>query len=169
MHEWDLEIYEAVPVASLPPPHAPFKCEHHDRFKSMLRDPNHVTEDDSVAAGRRFIDSLTAKDRAQCRFHRADWAAIAAASAEIVDGVDGRVPGAYLGAAAGVGLPDSDQVWLESLFRDPIILSDDREEYTNGQHRGCALRFSGADRAAVVVDFEVIVDDFADWTYIGDG
>jgi hypothetical protein len=168
-HEWDREIFEAVPVSSLPPFHAPYQCAHSARFKSMLHDADDHSRDEALRAGQRFIASLTDRDRAICKYHQGDWAAIANASADIVARVDGRKPGAYLGAAEAVRLPKRDKMWLLSLFWDPLLLSQDRKEYTNGQHRGCALRFSGAEKAAVIVDFETIVDDHADWTYLGDG
>jgi hypothetical protein len=135
----------------------------------MLRDAADYTDDEALLAGERFIASLTPRDRAICKYHQGNWAAIANASTDIVARIDGRKPGAYLGAADALRLPNRDKMWLLSLFWDPIVLSQDRTEYTNGQHRGCALRFSGADRAAVIVDFETIIDDHADWTYLGDG
>ncbi|MDQ6884217.1 MAG: hypothetical protein M3077_08295 [Candidatus Dormibacteraeota bacterium] len=168
-HEWDRPIFEAVPVTGLPPFHAAYQCAHRARFESMISGSKRRTIEESLAAGRCFIASLTAADRKACGYHQGNWAAVADASAAIVASVDGRDPAAYLAAAEAVRLPNRDKIWLLSLFYDPIVLSTDGEGYTNGQHRGCALRFSGAERAAVVVDFEAIVDDFADWTYLGDG
>jgi hypothetical protein len=49
-------------------------------------------------------------------------------------------------------MPAKDRWWLVSLFADPIVLSEKRDHNVNRQHRGCGLRFSGAERAAVVVD-----------------
>ena len=67
------------------------------------------------------------------------------------------------------GLPDGECVALVSLLGDPISLGDDRQGYTNGQHRSCAVRFSGARSVAVEVDIETTVHDDADWTYLGEG
>ncbi len=53
------------------------------------------------------------------------------------------------------------------MSSNPIDLSGNRKAYVNGQHRGCALRFSGAEKAAVRVDIETVIDDNADWTYLG--
>lgn len=161
------EVFEAVPIDSLPPPHAPYGCEHHDRFKKMSGEA--TSDDDALAAGRLFIDSLTDDDRRRCRYHEGDWAAIADASARIVDELPGVGDPDYLSAARNWPLLDRDRAWLMSLFFHPIVLDDDRKGYTNGQHRGCALRSSGADRAAVVVDGELTQYDDADWTYLGDG
>jgi hypothetical protein len=57
-------------------------------------------------------------------------------------------------------------MWLESLFRDPVFIGGG--SYTNGQHRGCALRFSGAERAAVVVGYEFLDEFSTDWQYEGE-
>jgi len=73
----------------------------------------------------------------------------------------------YLEAATQSRLGENDRSWLESLFFDPVDIEGG--SYTNGQHRGCALRFSGAARAAVVTGDEFVetVDDA--WTYEGGG
>ena len=39
----------------------------------------------------------------------------------------------------------------------------------NGQHRGCALRFSGVERAVIHVSDELLGKECIDWTYEGDG
>ena len=165
-HEWDRPIFEALPVTSLPPFHAAYQCAHRARFESMRTGS---TIEEALAAGRRFMDTLTPADRAACQYHQADWRAVADTSVAVVMSVDGSDPAAYVSAAEAVRLPKREKMWLLSLFHDPIVLSQDRAEYTNGQHRGCALRFSGADRAAVIVDFETIVEDVAEWAYLGDG
>lgn len=58
----------------------------------------------------------------------------------------------YLQEVERSGLRKRDRRWLDSLFRDPVSIGDG--SFTNGQHRGCALRFSGARKAAVVTDHE---------------
>ncbi len=161
------DVFEAIPVASLPPPHGPYQCQHIDRFKKLLgRSESHAK---SLAAGRIFMDSLTPDDLRTCRYHRANWARIADASAQIVDQLPGAEGDDYAAAAQAWRLPAKDRKWLYSLFDDPIVLSDNRNSYVNGQHRGCALRFSRAQRAAVVVDSVKIKHDDAEWTYLGDG
>ncbi len=127
------------------------------------------THKDKLDVGRRFLASLTADERAQCRYHKADWRAIADASAGIVDRLSGSRNADYAEAAHKVKLPERDRRWLLSLFVMPIDLSDGRDSYVNGQHRGCALRFSGAERAAVVVGAVTTQHDDADWIYLGDG
>jgi hypothetical protein len=73
----------------------------------------------------------------------------------------------YVTAARQVRLRRKDRSWLWSLFADPVIIGGG--SYTNGQHRGCALRFSGAERAAVVTGTESIGEQNVDWTYLGGG
>jgi hypothetical protein len=68
---------------------------------------------------------------------------------------------------APLDLPTGDLRWLLSLFDNPINIEGG--SYANGQHRGCALRFSGAERAAVVTGSEVLGHVCTDWTYLGDG
>jgi hypothetical protein len=44
------------------------------------------------------------------------------------------------------------------------------KRYSNGQHRACALRFSGANRAVIEVDIELLGEETeAGWTYVGGG
>ena len=167
MRETFRDVFEAIPVGELPPPHGPYQCQHIDRFKKMLgRSESFVR---SLVAGRAFIDSLTPDDLRTCRYHRANWARIADASAQIVDQHPGAEGDHYNAAAEAWRMPAKDRRWLVSLFADPIVLSGKRDHYVNGQHRGCGLRFSGAERAAVVVDTVTIKHDDAEWTYLGDG
>src|SRR5216683_117432 len=167
VRETHRDVFEAIPVTELPPPHGPYQCQHIDRFEKMLgRSESHAK---SLVAGRTFIDSLTPDDRQGCRYHRPNWKRIADASAQIVDQNPGAEGDEYNAAAEDWRMPAKDRRWLVSLFTDPIVLSEKRDHYVNGQHRGCGLRFSGAERAAVVVDTVTIKHEDADWTYLGDG
>jgi hypothetical protein len=156
------EVFEAVRTSELPPPHAPFQCAWSERFDSILASSKNPKE-----AGVRFLDSLSAGDRAQCRYHQQDWKAIADESVRILHELGPAQTAAYLSVAHRAGLNVEDQNALESLFRDPIVVGE--EEYVNGQHRGCAVRFSGAERVAVIVD-EVLDREEPDvWVYRGGG
>jgi hypothetical protein len=161
-------IFAAVLTEELPPPHGPYQCAHNPRFQSMVSDS--ATEADRLAAGRAFIDSLTAVDLKRCRYHQGcDWKAVADASVEMMARLESPGEHDYEVVAREFGLPDGECHALMSLFGDPISLGDDRQWYTNGQHRSCAVRFSGARRVAVEVDIETTVHDDADWTYLGEG
>ena len=71
----------------------------------------------------------------------------------------------YAGQGESLG---SDLRWLVSLFEQPVIVTGGG--YTDGQHRGCALRLSGAPRAVVVTGSEdVPLPRLNDWQYEGDG
>jgi hypothetical protein len=101
-----------------------------------------LTETDAVALGNRFVASLTDADREACPFHAADWRSIADESVRILEGSSSRTREALAAAAAESGLPPAERRWLESLFRVPVVVHE--HSYGDGQHRGCALRFSGA-------------------------
>jgi hypothetical protein len=115
------------------------------------------TLETDLDAGRQFLATLTAADLRACRFHRAAWDEVADESARII-GLSRVVEVEdFIGAAQRSSLPPQDRRWLTSLFVDPIVLAN--RSYTNGQHRGCALRFSGAKQAAVVIGYELLGEE----------
>ena len=160
-------VFGVVDVADLPPPHNPSSCEHSDRFESIEERLQAKGVCDELAAGRLFLDTITPDDCASCRYHDGDWAAIADESVRIVEKLGVRHQDEYLEAAAQSRLGEDDRGWLESLFFDPVDIAGG--SYTNGQHRGCALRFSGASRAAVVTGDEFVETVEDAWTYEGGG
>lgn len=154
------QVFEPVPVDQIPVPHNPSNCEHYERFKSL--------ETSGVKpAGRRFIDSLTETDQQTCRYHHADWQWIAQESVRIITELGHVEGGEYVDAVNRIDGRADDQSWLRSLFDDPIDVAGG--EFTNGQHRACALRFSGASHAAMVVGDDHRGDDEQIWIYQGDG
>lgn len=159
--------WEVVDVASLPPPHLPFKCHHYERFQQIVGSER--TIEANLLAGRRFLESLTDDDCKQCPYHQADWAPIADGSAEIVELIRHGDAADFIAQAKRRRLPARDKRCLVDLFDDPIVLRNDRTKYVNGQHRGCAVRFSGAARVAVVVEGAITNEDPALWVYLGDG
>ena len=110
---------------------------------------------------------LTAADRTSCRYHNAEWRAIADESVRILEQLGHCDTERYIEAARRSSLGDIDRRCLVSLFGDPIRVGGGA--YSNGQHRGCALRFSGAGRAAIHVNDERLADVCDDWTYLGGG
>lgn len=165
-----VEIYrpafEVVPVDHLPPPHNPARCAHFSRFRS-LETRAHLDPHDRKATGRRFLATMTPNDLRRCRFHAADWRAIADESVRIVERVGPADQHLYVAAAEKAQLPTADLQWLISLFREPVYISGGG--FRDGQHRGCALRFSGSERVAVVVRDELVEVRSDDWTYRGGG
>lgn len=159
--------WEVVDIASLPPPHLPFKCGHNERFQKMVGSER--TIEAHLRVGERFLESLTDADRRQCPYHQADWAAIADASAQIVELNRHGDADDFIARAKRLRLRVRDKRCLVDLFDEPIVLRDNRSKYVNGQHRGCALRFSGAARVAVVIEGAISNEDAAAWVYLGDG
>ncbi|MHB8190671.1 MAG: hypothetical protein ACYDHP_09695 [Ferrimicrobium sp.] len=164
-------IFEAMLVAKLPPPHGPSRCKYKDRFDQIANNIGAEADGsshDDLEAGRRFLATLTPEDRASCQYHRANWKAIADESVRILEQLGRCDQENYKARAELSDLDDEDRRWLVSLFDDPIRADED--EYSNGQHRGCALRFSGASRAAIHVDYELLSHEIEPgWTYVGGG
>lgn len=162
-------VYQTIAVEDLPPPHLPFRCAFAGRFQEMKDElgDRDLTETEVIALGHHFLASLTDEDREACRFHAADWRSIAEESVRLVERSSARTPETLAAAAAGCGLQPAEQRWLESLFRAPVVVRE--HSYGDGQHRGCALRFSGASHAVVVTDFVSRRGEPGVWIYTGDG
>jgi len=161
-------VFTAVEVSELPPPHNPSSCHWAPRFEAIAsRKVRRGGSTQGLDAGREFIQTITPEDLAACRYHDADWASIADESVRIVEELGRRDASDYRAGARRSALPETDRAWLESLFWDPVDVAGGG--YTNGQHRGCALRFSGARRAAVVTDLEYLGEEEDNWIYEGDG
>lgn len=164
------DVFQAVPVTSLPPPHNPSDCAHADRFQQILKTMPNTRQNvlaRDLEAGRLFLESLQPNDRKACDYHRGNWRAIADESVAIITSLGVQDTSEPYQLEANKRLKGRDRNWLWSLFNDPIVING--RSYTNGQHRGCALRFSGAERAAVVVDTEETGQFTYPWTYQGDG
>jgi hypothetical protein len=164
------EIFEAVPVARLPPPHNPARCLHHERFERLEREGSGVraaSHEAALQVGEIFLATLAPNDIRACPYHKAGWRAIADESLRIIEAFGPSDTERYFAEALKAPFNDRDKGWLTSLFDDPIFIGGG--SYRDGQHRGCALRFSGADRAAVVTGDEFLREECTDWTYQGDG
>jgi hypothetical protein len=164
------QVFEAVPVTELPYPFNPYQCKHYDRFRAIENEATAPSrwDHDRDEVSREFISSLATDDVNACWYHKANWAAIADESIRVVEVVGKLKPdGYYKEEARKSALGKEDLKWLVSLFEHPVIISGGG--YTDGQHRGCALRFSGASQAAVVTSHERVVTRKNDWQYAGDG
>ena len=104
---------------------------------------------------------------AACRFHNANWKAIADESVQVINRFGQQDASVYQRAGEQSRFAGEDRRWLISLFNAPIKIEGG--SYNDGQHRGCALRFSGAAQAAVVVRTNLVEQRCADWHYQGDG
>ena len=165
------EVFEANEVGSLPPPHNSYQCAHEYRFEELREAGGQDrvrSAVDLLDLGRTFMNGLSEADRQSCPYHEANWRAIADESVRIIKELGQTTRRRYARSAKESALSTGDRSWLISLFEDPVDISG-RESYTNGQHRGFALRFSGAERAAVVVG-EIELGTYPDvWEYQGDG
>lgn len=163
-------VFDAVRIQELPPPHRPSHCAHYGRFERILKDVPDMGQhwhSRALKAGSLFLESLQPADLKACPRHQANWRAIADHSVAILHEIGPRDDSEDYVRAASQRLDGKDRAWLSSLFRAPILIGGGA--YTDGQHRGCALRFSGAERAAIVVRTEETGNFTSPWTYQGDG
>jgi hypothetical protein len=143
--------FDVISVTTLPAPHNPFRCEHFDRFKSFLAElPALETREDwsdyverNQEAGWRFDRSLGPGDLALCSRHAGRWHTIAEAAVNAVrnGGASPTIADIEAAQSAG-GVSEKDAAAYWSLFRCPIAIEFGM--FTNGQHRACAIRHSGA-------------------------
>lgn len=133
-----------IAVADLPWPHNPSECDWSGRFElvaSLYPSSGHP----DPAVGAHWFLTLTDDDLEACGYHRANWKRIAEVSVNVFRSLatDGTLENAL--AAVEAHLADSsERRWCSSLFVDPIVCRPNGRAVTNGQHRACALRASGA-------------------------
>ena len=100
---------------------------------------------------RRFDESLDASDLAACPYHRANWLVVAVVACAFVADADAEWSQDELDRRAQrAALSAQDHRVLGSLFSEPINWAPGETELTNGQHRSCALRHSGAAQCPVI-------------------
>lgn len=161
-------IFEAIPATSLPSPHNPSNCLYIERMREMEEETgDDLAQEEGSEIGRRFIASLTPDEVRKCRYHDANWKKIADEGCRLIDTLGRVAEDDYVNAARASKLRKKDRGWLVSLFSDPVFIGGGG--YTNGQHRACALRFSGADRVPVSIGDELLGQECVDWTYAGEG
>jgi hypothetical protein len=149
--QWE-PVFRVIRVDDLPWPHNPFKCSYADRFESILDgldEGDAQSADLEQVAGHRFLESLTDEQIDACERHQADWRAIADEAVLIVEA--GGTSDDFVAAVGDSPLPESDRAELGWLLLRPIVIEGG--DYTDGQHRACAIRFSGAQRVPVVIDW----------------
>jgi hypothetical protein len=163
-------IFEAVPMEDIPVPHNPSRCEHAERFSQIERALANASPDggaDPLEVGHRFLDGLTQADRDACQFHRGNWRAVADESVRIIQRLGQVDSEVYVDEADRSNLDDKARWLLHLMFAMPINVAGG--EFTDGQHRSCALRFSGATHAALVVGVRSLGSEEEVWTYLGGG
>ncbi len=139
-----IEGMQVVAVADLPWAHNPSKCDHFNRFEA-IRGLYEESFDGHIPAGAHFFLSLDAEQFATCRYHHHDWAAIAAASVELLEGLAPDSDRDDVLSAAAEFFPEGpEREELGFLFSDPIKWSPSAASLINGQHRTCALKAAAA-------------------------
>ena len=145
-----------IAVADLPWPHNPSGCKWSERFERIaVVYPSSGHPDPAVGA--HWFLTLTDDDLAACRYHRADWHRIAEASVDVFRSLanDATLEDALAAVEAELGGSPEGR-WCSSLFLDPIVCRPKDRSVTNGQHRACALRASGAPVCVVDVGDEYV-------------
>lgn len=146
-HQVYRDVFEAMPVDDLAPFVGTHRCNSSGSATPMAQ--------------------LTAADARGCTYHQANWRRIADESVRIITELGQQPASAYERAARASDLPEDDCRWLVSLFSWPIKIG--QATLSNGLHRSCALRLSGAAKAAVVVRQDPVDRYLSDWHYLGDG
>ncbi|HEX6204368.1 MAG TPA: hypothetical protein VFZ29_00990 [Solirubrobacterales bacterium] len=150
-----------VAVADLPWPHNPSECASKPRFDDLAElygsSHRHCT-----AVGAHWSYTLEETDYQVCPYHQADWKRIADVSVEIFEGLteDAELDVVFEAVDRILG-NTAEGAWCRSLFSDPIVWSPGQDSVTNGQHRSCALRASGAPFCVVDVDGAYVVEPVA--------
>ena len=144
--EPDRLTFKVIPVDALPLPRDLFRCQFADRFKALLG----AHGDDSQAAATEFFSVLSKDEMAACRYHDANWQRACDRAVEIIDLLGPTPSDDDLEAV----LQRSDLAEPEACALYSLLgvdgLSVNAHGYGNGQHRGCAVRFSGATHVVVV-------------------
>ena len=138
--------YSVVNVADLPLQHGMYQCAHAQRFNDLLA----AHRQNEKAAATEFFATLSDADRDACPYHLPGWKVIADRAVAII-GELGPVPSdesIEQGVWVAGSLSDSERGWLSTLFGSQALVAS-RHGFTNGQHRGCAIRFSGAKQIVV--------------------
>jgi hypothetical protein len=144
--EWMIiDEMQVVAVADLPWPHNPSECAHAERFESIRRLYDERF-DGHIPAGAHFFLSLNREAFSICRYHQHDWQAIAAASVELLEALGPTSDfDEVVDRATALIDEKADREQLISLFSDPIKWAPGETSITNGQHRTCALKATGAE------------------------
>jgi hypothetical protein len=148
-----------VPVALLPWPHNPSRCSHHTRFDQLSEFYPPACWTKGVA-GAHFFLTLTGQDFSACSYHEPDWSRVAEASVEVLEALpyEAELEEA-LAAASGRIEKSLEADALRSVFADPIVWSPGSDMATNGQHRACALKASGASLCVIDTNGEPVSVD----------
>jgi hypothetical protein len=137
-----------VPVDALPWPWNPSRCAWYPRFVESLGGRN-LDERGRGDVFRKVVRDLAPSEIRMCWYHATNWNLAAQLAVALYrDQKKPSDPGfAPYATRNGAGADEIEAVY--SFWDDPIIWADGAETVTNGQHRTCALKVSGAEIALV--------------------
>lgn len=134
--------YSVVSVGDLPWPWNPFRCALVEQFRAE----NDLETFDERARSElfgRFVESRS-DQLGECPYHQSDWKSAAEQSVEVHrkhSPVDARQAERFLRESGG---SEEDLELASSFWWDPILWRPGLPVVTDGQHRTCALKMSGA-------------------------
>jgi hypothetical protein len=133
-----------IAVADLPFPHNPSECHWKERFE-QLRELYPAEDRERQVVGAHWSTTLDPEDLAACPYHDPDWRRIADAGVEILRGLGAEATIDDVIEAVVATLGDTPEAgWCRSLFTRPIVCHREPPGLSDGQHRSCAVRMSGA-------------------------
>jgi hypothetical protein len=138
-----------IAVAELPFPHNPSECRWKERFE-QLRDLYPAEDREGQVVGAHWSATLDPEHPAACPYHDAEWRRIADTGVEILRGLpaEATVDDAVEAVSAMLGdTPEAE--WCRTLFVRPIACHREPPGLSDGQHRSCAVRMSGAELCVV--------------------
>jgi hypothetical protein len=132
-----------VPLAALPWPHNQARCPLADLVEQEVG----AHPDSKAAHAAAFTSDAGARAQQTCPYHRPDWPKLVRILEESID-LASDDPHVEQHPDYG-DLSDEEREWLYTLIVEPLIWDDNDSHLTNGQHRLCALRGAGIERAPV--------------------
>lgn len=137
-----------VLVVDLPWPYRPFRCAYYPRVKWLL-DAEEPGDAQAASYCGEMLTRLTPEEVAGCPFHTVDWRraadlAVSLHRAGVKPGTEGFDASALTGGAG-----EGELSAIRSFWTEPISWQRGQASVSNGQHRICALKLSGATHALI--------------------
>lgn len=139
---------EEVLVDDLPWLYKPFRCGHYSRVEWLL-DAEEPGDAQAASYCGEMLGRLRSEEVAECPFHTVDWRLVAglAVSLHRVGLNPGSDP--FHASALEGGAGEDELSAVRSFWIEPISWQRGQASVSNGQHRCCALKLSGATRALI--------------------
>lgn len=158
--------YRWIPVADLPPPHNPFRCDHSEHFARFLRKRKRQAQlvrvltrkatspvKVELAAGADFRRWLTSSAAPPCSWHThgTDWAEVVVWTRKAWDANHSSWTRQAVSCWVESHVPVRSRLGVLAMVSDPIGWSGRDSALANGQHRALALRGAGVSEVLVAV------------------